>query len=217
MVALDHSAPFETPGSARLSFAVLSCALLALAVFFAGCALRGFSDNGVRLGTQLLWRLGCLVFFAALVAGPLGRLIRPLKALAGKDRPLLQGFCAVLAVYFAAILLPNLFAISDGIRPAGVTAGMTVFILFTGSVTLVMTVAVNRSLCDKVGRRACRAMLGLSVIYFWLCYSLIGLAHISGPHRPDGFYELSVILMVAGLLARFAERYRRGRYSAPAA
>jgi hypothetical protein len=60
-------------------------------------------------------------------------------------------------------------------------------------------------------------MLGLSVIYFWLCYSLIGLAHISGPHRPDGFYELSVILMVAGLLARFAERYRRGRHPVPAA
>jgi hypothetical protein len=217
MVALDHSAQFETPSSARLPFAVLFCALLALAVFFAGFALRGFSDNGVRLGTQLLWRLSCLVFFAALVAGPLGRMVPPLNALADKDRPLLQGFCAVLADYFAAILLPNLFAVSDGTHPAGITAGMTFFILFTGSVTLVMTVAVNRSLCRKVGRRACRTLLGVSVIYFWLCYSLIGLAHISGPHRPDAFYELSVILMVAGLLARFAERYRRNRHSAPAA
>jgi hypothetical protein len=60
-------------------------------------------------------------------------------------------------------------------------------------------------------------MLGLSVIYFWLCYGLIGLAHISGPHRPDGFYELSVILMVVGLLVRFAERYKRGRHPVPAA
>jgi hypothetical protein len=217
MVALDHSAPFETPGPARLPFAVLFCGLLAVAVFFAGCALRGFSDNGVRLGTQLLWRLGCLVFFAALVAGPLGRLVRPLKALADKDRSLLQGFCTVLAVYFAAILLPNLFAISDGTRPAGITAGMTFFILFTGGVTLVMTAAVNRSLSLALGRRACRTMLGLSVIYFWLCYGLIGLAHISGPHRPDGFYELSVILMVVGLLVRFAERYKRGRHPVPAA
>lgn len=217
MVALDHSAQFDTRPATRLPFAVIFCGLLAVAVFFASFGLRGFSDNGVRLGTQLLWRLGCLVFFVALVAGPLGRLIPPLRALADKDRALLQGFCAVLAVYFAAILLPNLFAVPDGIRPAGITAGMTFFVFFTGTVTLVMMGAVNRSLCEKVGEKACRAMLGISVIYFWLCYSLIGLAHISGPHRPDGFYELSVILMVAGLLTRFAERFVRQRRPIPAA
>jgi len=60
-------------------------------------------------------------------------------------------------------------------------------------------------------------MLGIAAIYFWLCYSLIGLAHISGPHRPDGFYEMSVILMILALLARFTERFFLSRQPAPAA
>jgi hypothetical protein len=217
MVALDHSAQFDTPQHARPPFAVLFCGALAVAALLAGLVLREFSDEGVRLGTLLVWRLGCLVFFAALVAGPLGRLIRPLRALADKDRPLLRGFCTVLAVYLVAILLPNLLAVPGGIRPAGITAGMVFFVAFTGGVTLVMATALHRSLCRKVGRKACRAMLGVSVIYFWLCYGLIGLAHISGPHRPDVFYELSVILMVTGLLVRFAERFIRSRRPVPAA
>jgi hypothetical protein len=147
------------------------------------------------------------VFFAALVAGPLGRLIPVLHLLADKSRPLLQGFCAAMGVYFAFILLPNLFAVPDGVRPAGITAGTTVFVLFTGGVTVVMAASVSHGFCDKVGPRACRTMLGLGTIYFWLCYSLIGLAHISGPHRPDLFYELSLILMLTGLFARFADRF----------
>lgn len=216
MVALDHSADFDLPAAARLPRGIVFFLLLALSVFAAGFALRGFSDNGLRFGTQLVWRLGCLVFFAALVAAPLARLIPPLQGLAGRSRLLLQGFCAVLGVYFAVLLLPNLFAVSDGVRPAGVTTGMTIFILFTGSVTLVMAAAVNHGLCQRLGERACRTLLGVAIIYFWLCYSLIGLAHISGPHRPDGFYELSVILMVTALLARFTEHLLAIRRGVPA-
>jgi hypothetical protein len=52
-----------------------------------------------------------------------------------------------------------------------------------------------------------RVFLGTAVIYFWLTYSLMALARISGPHRPDGFYGLSLCLMVAGLLARYADRW----------
>lgn len=217
MVSLDHSAVFDAPArpAARPPFLVTLLALVALAVFVGGFMLRGFSDNGVRLGTQLVWRFNSLVFFAALVTGPLGRLVPFLAPLADKGRPLLQGFCAAMAVYFAAILLPNLFAVPDAVRPAGVTAGMTFFIAFTGTVTLVLAAAVNQSLCHHFGPRACQAMLGVAMIYFWLCYSLIGLAHISGPHRPDAYYELSVILMITALLARFAEYYIRQRHRAP--
>lgn len=208
MVSLDHSVVFDTPArpALRLPSLVVWAALLALAVFATGFALRGFSDNGVRFGTQLVWRFNSLLFVAALAAGPVGRLFR-LQWLADASRPLLQGFCAAMAVYFAAILLPNLLAMPDSVRQSGITAGMTVFVVFTGIVTIVMATAVNRSLCQQVGTKACRTMLGIAVAYFWLCYSLMGLAHISGPHRPDSYYEISVILMLAGLLARFAEHF----------
>jgi hypothetical protein len=49
-------------------------------------------------------------------------------------------------------------------------------------------------------------VLGVSVVYFWLCYALMGLAHLSHPHRPDGFYGFSLCLMLAALLLRFADR-----------
>lgn len=217
MVALDN-AHFDVLPQSRLRLpAPLLLALTAGAVFFAGFVLRDFSDNGVRFGTQLVWRFNSLVFFAALVAGPLGRMIPGLDFLADKSRPLLQGFCAAMAVYFAAILLPNLVAVPDGVASAGITAGMTVFVFFTGIVTLVLAAAVNHSLCDRVGQKACRTILGIGAIFFWLCYSLIGLAHITGPHRPDSYYEISVIFMLLALLTRFAEQFLRSWQQAPAA
>jgi hypothetical protein len=217
MVALDNAAHLDAlpPRCLHLRLPLLLM-LAAMAVFFASFALRGFSDNGIRFGTQLVWRFGSLVFFAALIAGPLGRLVPPLHWLDNKGRPLLQGFCAVMAVYFGTLLVPNLFAVPDGIRPGGITVGMTFFAVFTGCVTLVMAAAVNRGLAGQLGEKASQAMLGIAAIYFWLCYSLIGLAHISGPHRPDEFYEISVILMVLALLARFTEHFLRSWQRNPA-
>jgi hypothetical protein len=213
MVALDNGAVFEVSrnqiGKVRLPHFTLTHAIilmalcLALAVFVA----RGFSDNGLRLATQTVWRFNFLIFFGALLAGPVGRLVPHLQRVAEASRDLLQGFCGGMAVYFALILLPNMVTVPDGISREGVTPGMTLFIILTGTVTLVMASAASRRLCAAVGDKACATMLGLAAIYFWLCYSLIGLAHISGPHRPDSFYELSVILMVVGLLARFADRF----------
>lgn len=214
MVALDHSPVLVSHRLPRLPLpAVLASA--ALVLFAVGFALGGFGDNGLRLGTQLVWRLGCLVFFALLAAAPLGNRIPALHALAGKSRMLLHGFCAVLAVYFAVILLPNLFAVPDGVRPTGITAGMTFFVLFTGAVMLTMAAAVHRGLQRRIGAQACRALLGVAMTYFWLCYTLIGVAHLSHPGRPDPFYEFSVILMAAGLLARMTDRLARLRRRPP--
>jgi hypothetical protein len=207
MVFLDQTllAPRARAFQPRLTWPLL-IALAALAIGLSGAALGGFSTGAVRNGTQWVWRFNCLVFFAALLAGPIGRLT-PLTGFAGKGRPLLQGFCAVIGVHIGFILLPNLIAVPDGVSRQGITAGVTAFILFSGVVALVLAAAVNRSLCERAGEAACRTMLGVSVIYFWLCFSLIGLAHITGPHQHDPFYELSVILMVVGLLARFTDRF----------
>jgi hypothetical protein len=52
-----------------------------------------------------------------------------------------------------------------------------------------------------------RVLLGTAAGYFWLCYALMGLARIYGPHQPDGFYGVSLSLMVVGLLVRYADRW----------
>ena len=59
-------------------------------------------------------------------------------------------------------------------------------------------------------------MLGTSAIYFWLCYSLMALARISGPHRPDIFYDISITLMILALLLRYADRWLAHRGTLPA-
>src|SRR5438067_2286509 len=55
--------------------------------------------------------------------------------------------------------------------------------------------------------KARRAVLGAAAVYFWLCYCIMALARLSGPHRPDAFYGISLSLMVVALLLRYADRW----------
>ncbi len=173
-----------------------------------GFAARGFSDNGLRLGSELAWRYTCLVYFTALVAGPLARLIpsEPLRHLCGQRRQLVWGFCASFGVFLASVLVPNMLA-PPVLDRDGLTAGMTIFILFGAVLTLVIAYTASRRAALFLGEKARGTMLGAGMSYFWLAYALTGLARLSGPHRPDAFYGLSVGLMAIALLLRFAGRF----------
>ena len=175
-------------------------ALLALL----GFALRGFSDNGFRLGSEFAWRFTCLIYFAAVSAGPLARLIpsKSLKRVCQERRQLVWGFCAGLGVYLASILLPNTAPVPDR---EGLTAGMTVFVIFGALLVLVIAYTASRPAAHFLGQRISRTMLQVGMATFWLVYAATGLAHISGPHRPDMFYGFSLSLMVIALLLRFAD------------
>ncbi len=208
MVALDNAAifnrqkvPFRIP-----QFSVPTViALVTLAVVAYSLGLRNFEDNGFRLASQNAWRFGCLVFFAAIVAGPLGRLVPPLHRLEELSCALFWGFCASFAIYLLSVLLPNQFRFTGGENGFG--AGL--FVLFSSFVTLVMTLALTPQMTELAGGSVRRALLGVSAAYFWLCYALMGLAYISHPHRPDDFYGWSLGLMIAALMLRFAANYRR--------
>ncbi|HUO03396.1 MAG TPA: hypothetical protein VMU31_11490, partial [Rhizomicrobium sp.] len=50
-------------------------ALAATLVVLGGFAARGFDENGLRFGNQLAWRFACLVYFVAVIAGPVTRLV----------------------------------------------------------------------------------------------------------------------------------------------
>jgi hypothetical protein len=177
-------------------------------VDFGGFAARGFSDNGLRLGSELVWRFTCLVYFAAIIAGPLARLIpsQTLRRICEERRQLVWGFCASYGVYLASILVPNALT-QPAIDRDGLTAGMTVFALFGAGMTLIVAYTASRQAAAFLGDKARVAMLRVGMSTFWLAYALAGLAHISGPHRPDAFYGVSLGLMVAALLLRFADRF----------
>jgi hypothetical protein len=210
MVALDNSAMFGNDNTSHRFRITLAPLVSAIALVAAGLVLgailaRGFSENGFRLGSQLAWRYACLVFFAALVAGPACRIaarfthVRVSEAL---GRKLVWGFCASYGVYLLSVFLPSV------IQPS---AGATLMVLFGGGLALVMaaTVAPLKRLGDKpiLSDKVRRVLLSGAAIYFWLSYCLMALARISGPHRPDVFYGISLCLMVTGLLVRYADRW----------
>ncbi len=209
MVALDSTAFFGSKvPRLHLTVAPLvgAIALGALTLVFGAVVARGFSENGFRLGSLLAWRYTFFVFFAALAAGPACRIaarLFPKMTLPQRlSRKLVWGFCASYGVYLASVLIPNVIRLS---------AGATLMVLFGGGVALVMAVAATplkrlgkaQVIADEVRR----VLLGTAAIYFWMCYAVMALARISGPHRPDVFYGLSLCLMVVALLVRFGDRW----------
>jgi hypothetical protein len=210
MIALNDIAPlgFTKVPRLRIRVSLVGAIALTAAVLVGGGILaRGFSENGFRLGSELAWRFTCFVFFAMLIAGPVARLAGPFlpsaHILEDISRKLIWGFCASYAVYLAAVLVPNAVQLS---------AGATLFVLFGAGVTAVMAataapLTTRWTHAPLIGARVRRTVLGIAAIYFWLCYALMALARISGPHRPDDFYGLSLCLMIAALLLRFADRW----------
>jgi hypothetical protein len=199
-VNLGHSRVLNV----KMPLAGIVAAMAALIGLIA-MAMHGFNDRGLRLASELDWRFASFVFFAAAIAGPVGRML-PLdigKQLRALRRPLVWSFCASYAVFLAALLLPNTLG---GVTHADLTAGMTVFSLFGGFIVAVMAFAAGREAVALLGAQAQRALLVVAGGFFWLTYALTGLAHLSGPHRPDAFYGISLCLMILALLLRFADR-----------
>jgi hypothetical protein len=120
MVALDNSAFFDRVPRLKLNLAPLvgAIALTAAVLVLGAILLRGFSENGFRLGSQLAWRYSSFVFFAALVAGPACRIVarfRPeLTPPESLSRKLVWGFCASYGIYLLSVFLPT----SSSCRPA---------------------------------------------------------------------------------------------------
>jgi hypothetical protein len=194
-------------GLSRMPFpfwvAILAVAVL---VSLAGFAAHGFAENGLRLGSQLAWRFACFAFFAALIVGPASRLIAwDWARRLGKDRhQMIWGFCASFGVFIATLIVPNTLAPAS-VDHEGLTFGMALFAIFGGVLTAVIAyVALPR---PALGEQARKAMLGVGMAYFWLAYTLTGLSHLSGPHRPDAFYDISLVLMLMAVLLRFADRF----------
>lgn len=222
MVALDNLAALGQRPMSRLRLAfdqvnllqfslVGAIALTAAFLVLGTIAMNGFDANAFRLGSQTGWRFASLVFFAVLAAGPIGRMVgrfwAPAQLLEDHCPDLIWGFCASYGVYLLAVLLPNAISLSGG---------AFLFVLFGAAVICGMAVAaaplrLSYGGAPLIGPAVRRAVLGTAMIYFWLCYSLMALQRISGPHRPDAFYDTCILLMVFGLLLRFADRWTQPR------
>lgn len=204
MTVIDSSVRSGTQPlfNVKIPFAGLVAAASA-SIAFAVMAQHGFNDAGVRLASEVAWRFASFVFFAAVVTGPLCRLVSA-QRVSVLRRQIVWSFCASYAVFLAVMLLPNLMA---GATHDASTLGMVMFSLFGGGAAAMMAYTVTPEAGQRLGEKSQRALLSVAASFFWLTYALTGLAHLSGPHRPDKFYGISLSLMLAALLLRFADRF----------
>ena len=209
MVAVDDCSGLDSVRTPRLPLASLSgftaivAALASLMVIASG----GFSESALRLGSLVAWRVAFVVFFAMLTAGPLCNLV-PFglcHALGRQRRQLIWSFAAAFGVYLLSVLVPNLVLPPTQVHE-GLTGGMILFVLFAGALVAAMAYAATPHAAMALGVKAQRAVLAIAATFFWLDYTMTALARISGPHRPDLFYGLSLSLMILALLLRFVDR-----------
>jgi hypothetical protein len=205
LVAIEHDAV----GSAGGRFAVPGLrgwaiiAVLAVLTGGFGIAARGFTADGFRSGSELIWRFTCFFYFAAIVAGPLARLIpwQRWREVCENRLQLVWGFCASFAVYLTSLYLPFLFADRGG------SAGVSGYDIFDLCLIVLIACAASRRAALFLGEKTRGIILGGGLFCFWLAYALTGLGHITGPHRPDAFYGFSLVLMIVALLLRFADHF----------
>ena len=217
MVAIDSSMNFdgivvrqqgERPLNGRL---IAGAALLTALVGLATWAVFSFGDSGMRVGIGYAGRFASFVFLAAMLSGSLGRLFKgPLfDWLRDEQRDMMLAFAASYGVYIAAIIGGGIFT------GTSTPAGELFFCLFSTVVLLVVFTASLRSSRPIFGTAGRRVMLGVANVYFWLSYALMAIAHLAGPHRPDGYYGLFLSLALAALLVRFADAFvQKLRYRA---
>jgi hypothetical protein len=205
VVALDSGLDTKPILNVKVPLAGIVAAIAAL-VGLTAMAMHGFNDRGLRLASELSWRFASFVFFAAAIAGPVCRML-PLAICKQSDalrRQTIWAFCASYGVFLAMTLLPNTLG---GVMHTDLTAGMTIFSIFGGFIVAVLAYATGRESAALVGEPARQALLTVAGGFSWLTYALTGLAHLSGPHRPDAFYGISLSLMIFALLLRFADRF----------
>ncbi|HEY4274271.1 MAG TPA: hypothetical protein VGM68_02220 [Rhizomicrobium sp.] len=208
MVAIDQaqgpsaSGRIAGPWLQAWIFIGLLAALLTVSV----CVARGFGENGLRLGSEFAWRFTFAIYFLAIVAGPVARLIPvpTLRRLCEERRQLIWGFCASFGVYLLSVALPNL-VMPVGPDNEGFTASLILFVLFGIAISGIIAFAARRDAAQILGQSVRVTLLGVGMATFWLTYALGGLARITGPHRPEIFSGLSLSLMILALLLRFAD------------
>src|SRR5215471_19274648 len=141
MIALDRPAFLGRLPHPKADLGPLVGGIVLAAVLLAAGPIlfHDFSENGFRQASRLAWRFASLIFFVALVAGPLCRVIAhfvshlsPPETL---SRRLVWGFAASYGVYLLSVFVPHVLQLSDG---------ATLMVFLGGGLALVMPMAAVR-------------------------------------------------------------------------
>jgi len=198
------------PGRRKTTLA-LSGAAAALAVAIVSFLVHGGDQNAARFAALMVFRASSVAFLLYYLATPLAGLVRTgaVLSFARQRTGLALAFVCAYAVFLGCALAP------DYLSGAHIALPTLAFSIFSGVILAVVVAGEFAGRVDAEWRPALRAMECVGVAYFWLVYAIDDLDHISGPHRPDYFYNVSLLVLVLALLMRFAgnflERYKLAR------
>lgn len=164
----------------------------------------GGGESGARTVSNLIANTASLLFVLYYVAGALGRLIQlPSVGFLEREEPAFAGaFVGTYGAFLFWVLEPGL---TPGARLPATTLAFAVL-----STAVLLGLARSRAARSAAGR----AIRSLSIGYFWIAFALADLDRLIGPHRPERFYGLSLLLLAVAVVIRFADDFaRRARSS----
>jgi hypothetical protein len=204
MVALDSShdmpsaARVETPHTGR----VVLFSILISAVVAAGA--MNMASDGMSpwsSAAEMVSRFSLILFVAAMVVEPIARLIpTDVTEAVARERPsLMIGFAFATAASLACLMAPVYLGTEKLAGP------VTVYSAMTAAIVVVLLSSSHPITKRVLGERAWRTLQRIATAYFWVAFSLIGIDKMVGPHRPDSWHGISLMLLVGALLIRFMD------------
>jgi hypothetical protein len=202
MVVVDSHGAVETREKTHTGEIVL-LGILGSGVLVATSLAAADGAAGWQLAAELASRFSLLLFVIAMTVEPIARLARvPTVQALGRERGgFMLAFGLSAGVSLACMSAPYLLKIEAPSAPVIVYCGLTGFIL------LVTLLAGHPATIRFLGAPAWRALQRVGTAYFWIAFTLIGVDHVVGPHRPNNWYGLSLLLLVAAVLIRFGDTF----------
>ena len=213
MAAIDSDVSAFAPAwqfGRRKTTLALAGTALALAVAIGAFLIHGRDANAMRFAAQTVFRASTLAFLLFYLATPLAHLLRsrPTQILARERTGLALAFAGMYAVFLGCAVAPDYFA------GAHVPLPTLAFAVFSAVILGVVLAGERAVHADASWQPALRTMEIIGIAYFWAAYAVNDLDHLSGPHRPDGYYGVSLTILVLALLVRFADSFwQRYKYA----
>lgn len=185
----------------RAGFVPFSAALIAGLLAVVSYARSG--PDSWSYSTDLVLRFATLVFPFALAAGPVLRLfLGPDDWRVGRwSRMMLLAFAGSYAVFILCVLTPYF---ETGARLPLATTGFAFFNVF---ILTVLALSASEHVASVMGDRMINGINRIAICYFWIAFAFVDVAHMYGPHRPDGFFGFSLSLLVVAVLIRFLDAF----------
>jgi hypothetical protein len=213
MAAIDSDIQVFAPAwqfGRRKTTLALAGTALALVVAIVAFLVHGRDANAMRFAAQTVFRASTVPFLLFYLATPLGHLLpsRPTLILARERVGLALAFAGMYAVFLGCAVAPDYFA------GAHVPLPTLAFAAFSAVILAVVLAGERAAHAAASWRPALRTMEIIGVAYFWAAYGVNDLDHLSGPHRPDGYYGISLTILVLALFVRFADSFwQRYKYA----